>query len=72
MGTPSLQPFLKVQLAHASPNDWPFVANHANTTSSRGSINAEPATIASESDTECRLAGRAMITAITVMSRSRS
>ncbi len=41
-------------------------------TSSRGSINAEPATITSESDTERRLAGRAVITAITVMSRSRS
>ncbi len=33
----------------------------------RGSINAAPATITSESDTE-----RALITAITVMSRSRS
>ncbi len=41
-------------------------------TSSRGSINAEPATITSESDTERRLAERAAITAITVMSRSRS
>ncbi len=41
-------------------------------TSSGGSINAEPATITSESDTERRLAGRAVITAITVMSRSRS
>ncbi len=40
--------------------------------SSRGSINAEPATITSESDTERRLAGRAVITAIAVMSRSRS
>ncbi len=55
-------------LAHASPNDWPIVAKHANT-SSRGSINAAPATITSESDTERRLAERA---AITVMSRSRS
>ncbi len=58
-------------LAHASPNDWPIVAKHANT-SSRGSINAVPATITSESDTESRLAERAAITAITVMSRSRS
>ncbi len=41
-------------------------------TSSRGSINAAPATITSESDTERRLAERAAITAITVMSRSRS
>ncbi len=55
-------------LAHASPNDWPIVAKHANT-SSRGSINAAPATITSKSDTERRLAERA---AITVMSRSRS
>ncbi len=38
-------------------------------TSSKGSINAAPATITSESDTERRLAERA---AITVMSRSRS
>ncbi len=58
-------------LAHASPNDWPIVAKHANT-SSRGSINAAPVTITSESDTVCRLAERAAITAITVMSRSRS
>ncbi len=58
-------------LAHASPNDWPIVAKHANT-SWRGSINAAPATITSESDTERRLAERAAITAITVMSRSRS
>ncbi len=58
-------------LAHASPNDWPIVAKHANT-SSRGSINAAPASITSESDTERRLAERAAITAITVMSRSRS
>ncbi len=56
-------------LPHASPNDWPIVAKHANT-SSRGSINAAPATITSESDTERRLAERAAITAITVMSRS--
>ncbi len=42
-------------LPHASPNDWPIVAKHANT-SSRGSINAAPATITSESDTERRLA----------------
>ncbi len=49
--------FPEVLLAHASPNDWPIVAKHANTTSSRGSINAEPATIMSESDTERRLAG---------------
>ncbi len=34
-------------------------------TSSRGSINAAPATITSESDTERRLAERAAITAIT-------
>ncbi len=53
-------------------NDWPIVAKHANMTSSRGSINAAPATITSESDTERRLAERAAITAITVMSRSRS
>ncbi len=33
-------------LAHASPNDWPIVAKHANM-SSRGSINAAPATITS-------------------------
>ncbi len=55
-------------LAHASPNDWPIVAKHVNM-SSRGSINAAPTTITSESDTEGHLAGRA---AITVMSRSRS
>ncbi len=36
-------------LAHASPNDWPIVAKHANMTSSRGCVNAEPATITSES-----------------------
>ncbi len=30
-------------------NDWPIVAKHANMTSSRGSINAAPATITSES-----------------------
>ncbi len=59
-------------LAHASQNDWPIVTKHANTTSSRGRINALPATITSESDTERRLAGRAVITAITVISRSRS
>ncbi len=35
-------------LAHDSPNDWPIVAKHANT-SSRGSINAAPTTITSES-----------------------
>ncbi len=35
-------------LAPASPNDWPIVAKHANT-SSRGSINAAPVTITSES-----------------------
>ncbi len=58
-------------LAHASPNDWPIVAKHTNT-SSRGSINVAPATITSESDTERRLAERAAITAITVMSHSRS
>ncbi len=58
-------------LAHASPNDWPIVTKHANT-SSRGSINAAPMTITSESDTERRVAERAAITAITVMSRSRS
>ncbi len=38
-------------------------------TRSRDSINAEPVTITSESDTERRLAGRAVVTAITVMSR---
>ncbi len=64
--------FPEVLLAHASPNDWPIVAKHANTTSSRGSINAEPATITSEFDTERRLAERAVITVITMMSRSRS
>ncbi len=36
-------------LAHASPNDWPIVAKHANMTNSRGCINAEPMTITSES-----------------------
>ncbi len=35
-------------LAHASPNDWPIVTKHANT-SSRGSINVAPTTITSES-----------------------
>ncbi len=40
--------------------------------SSRGSINAAPATITSKSDTERHLAERAAITAITVMSGSRS
>ncbi len=64
--------FPEVLLAHASPNDWPIVAKHANMRSSRCCINAEPATITSESDTEHRLAGRVVITAITVMSRSRS
>ncbi len=48
-------------LAHASPNYWQIFAKHANTTSSRGRINAEPVTIKSESDTERRLAGRAVI-----------
>ncbi len=48
-------------LAHVSPNDWPIVAKHANT-SLRGSINAAPATITSESDTERCLAERAEIT----------
>ncbi len=71
MGTPSLQPFLKTYWL-TPVNDWPIVAKHANMTSSRGSINAAPATITSESDTERRLAERAAITAITVMSRSRS
>ncbi len=64
--------FPEVLLAHASPIDWPIVAKHANMTSLRGSINEDPATITSESDTERRLAGQAVITAITVMSRSRS
>ncbi len=63
--------FPEVILAHASLTDWPIVAKHANMPSSRGSINAELATITSESDTERRLAGRAVITAIAVMSRSR-
>ncbi len=71
MGTPSLQPFLKTYWL-TPVNDWPIVAKHANMTSSRGSINAAPATITSESDTERRLAERVAITAITVMSRSRS
>ncbi len=71
MGTPSLQPFLKTYWL-TPVNDWPIVAKHANMTSSRGSINAAPATITSESDTERRLAERAAITAITVMSHSRS
>ncbi len=71
MGTPSLQPFLKTYWL-TPVNDWPIVAKHANMTSSRGSINAAPAKITSESDTERRLAERAAITAITVMSRSRS
>ncbi len=71
MGTPSLQPFLNTYWL-TPVNDWPIVAKHANMTSSRGSINAAPATITSESDTERRLAERAAITAITVMSRSRS
>ncbi len=64
--------FPEVLLAHASPNDWPIVAKHANMTSSKGRINAEPASITSESDSERRLARRAVITAITVMSHSRS
>ncbi len=68
METPSLQPFLKTYWL-TPVNDWPIVAKHANMTSSRGSINAAPATITSESDTERRLAERA---AITVMSCSRS
>ncbi len=37
--------FPEVLLAHASPNDWPIVMKHANMTSSRGCINAEPAKI---------------------------
>ncbi len=41
--------FPEVLLAQASPIDWPIVTKHANMTSSRGSINAEPATITSES-----------------------
>ncbi len=45
---------------------------HANTDKLRGSINAVPATITSESDTERRLAGGAASTATSVMSRSRS
>ncbi len=44
MGTPSLQPFLKTYWL-TPVNDWPIVAKHANMTSSRGSINAAPATI---------------------------
>ncbi len=43
--------FPEVLLAHASLDDWPIVAKHANMTSSRGSINAMPATITSESST---------------------
>ncbi len=62
MGTPSLQPFLK--------SYW--LTPVQIMTSSRGSINAEPATITSESDPERRLAGREASTATTVMSRSRS
>ncbi len=46
--TPSLQPFLKTYWL-TPVNDWPIVAKHANMTSSRGSINAAPATITSES-----------------------
>ncbi len=42
--TPSLQPFLKTYWL-TPVNDWPIVAKHANMTSSRGSINAAPATI---------------------------
>ncbi len=49
MGTPSLQPFLKTYWL-TPVNDWPIVAKHANMTSSRGSINAAPATITSESE----------------------
>ncbi len=48
-GTPSLQPFLKTYWL-TPVNDWPIVAKHANMTSSRGSINAAPATITSESE----------------------
>ncbi len=44
MGTPSLQPFLNTYWL-TPVNDWPIVAKHANMTSSRGSINAAPATI---------------------------
>ncbi len=55
-------------LAHASPNDWPIVAKHSNT-SARGSINAAPATIMSESNTERRLAERAAITVNVIQSR---
>ncbi len=49
MGTPSLQPFLKTYWL-TPVNDWPIVAKHANMTSPRGSINAAPATITSESE----------------------
>ncbi len=45
---------------------------HANTYKLRGSINAVPSTITSESDTECRLAGGAVSMVTSVMSRSRS
>ncbi len=72
MGTPSLQPFLKTYWLTPIQITGQFVTKHANMTSSRGSINAAPATITSESDTERRLAERAVITAITVMSHSRS
>ncbi len=64
--------FPEVLLAHASLTDLPIVAKHANMPSSRGSINAEPATIMSEYVTESHLAGRAVIIAIAVMSRSHS
>ncbi len=41
--------FPEVPLAHTSLTDWPIVVKHANMPSSRGSINAEPVTITSES-----------------------
>ncbi len=48
-GTSFPPTFHEVLLAHASPNDWPIVAKHANKDEPRGIINAEPATITSES-----------------------
>ncbi len=64
--------FPEILLAHTSQMTSQLSQSMQIMTSSKGSINAEPATIASESDTERCLAGRAASTATTVMSRSRS
>ncbi len=71
MVNPSLQPFLKTYWLTPVQMTGQLSAKHANT-SSRGSINAAARDNYVRIWTERRLAERAAITAITVMSRSRS